>query len=59
MTELTDSAVVKTSFLFWKYSIQAPSGDVYAKPFKNTPAQDTEDEHGLQNHNYSNMQGWN
>jgi hypothetical protein len=47
------SKCIKT-FLF----IQAPSGDVYAKPIKKKPTPDSECQNGLQNDTYANMQGW-
>ena len=39
--------------------IQAPSGDVYAKPMKKKPTPDSEyPANGVQNDTYANMQGW-
>ena len=39
--------------------IQAPSGDVYAKPIKKKPNQNTENQNGINNDTYANMKGWN
>ncbi len=40
-------------------SIQAPSGDVYAKPMKKKPTPDSEyPANVVQNDTYTNMQGW-